>query len=133
MKKIIVYACLSLVTSVALGHSIVVNNETNYPIEGKLGKIAVEWAASNIEIQNANKAIMQGKSLAPSSLKQLTQIGKNRLSLPDTARYFRIVAWSSNQREPDLLTNWVEVMPNKIYTIKQDELSEAALIFGSGC
>lgn len=119
--------------SAALADNIVLDNKTNYPEEMISGKIAVQWATSAEATQKANKAIMNGSRLDASSLMMLSQKGQTQLTPPKQAQYFRIVAWSTSKQEPDLLTNWVGIVPNKTYTVNQDQLVPAILMAGSGC
>lgn len=55
-----------------------------------------------------------------------------QLTPPERARYFKVWVWSNSGNRPGLLTNWVEVIPNKTYTVKQDQLMPAVLLSGSG-
>lgn len=47
--------------------------------------------------------------------------------------YFRVLVWSDGKSEPDLLTNGVDVVPNKTYTVRDDLLVPAVLMAGTGC
>ncbi|AHE67553.1 hypothetical protein [Legionella oakridgensis] len=133
MKKILIYICLYFVTSAALAYHIVLDNKTNYPTKDKPGKIAVQWAASVDTTQKANQAIMNGSELELSSLMTLSQTGPIQLTPPQHAQYFRIVVWSTDKQEPDLLTNWVNIVSNKTYVVNQDHLIPTVLISGAGC
>ncbi|KGP62846.1 hypothetical protein EP47_14290 [Legionella norrlandica] len=133
MKKILVYFYLYSMTSAALADHIVLNNETSYPEKGKLGTIAVQWAFTAEDTQKANKNIIGGSRLDLSSLVILPQKGQIQLISPNHAQYFRVMVWSSEKPEPDMLTNWVEIVPNKTYTVNQDFLIPAVLMSGAGC
>ncbi|WP_115707715.1 hypothetical protein [Legionella sainthelensi] len=133
MKKILVYLYLSLMASGVLGGNIVLDNKTDYPEKGKLGKIAVQWAVSAKAIQNANKSILNRTTLDTNSLMMLAQKGRVQLTSPNHARYFRLVAWSNDNKEPDLLTNWVDIVPNKTYVVNQNQLVPRVLMAGAGC
>lgn len=133
MKKIFISLCLILMTPLVLANSFVLDNKTNYPKKDKLGKIAIQWALSAKAVQKANKNILNDSTLNSSALMMLTQKGKIQLKSPKNARYFRVVVWSSNKQEPDLLTNWVDIIPNKTYILNQQQLVQRALMAGAGC
>ncbi|KTC92258.1 hypothetical protein [Legionella cincinnatiensis] len=133
MKKILVYLCLNLMASGVFGSNIVLENKTDYPEKGKLGKIAVQWAVSAKAIQKANKSILNGSTFNSSSLVMLSQKGKIQLITPNDARYFRLVAWSNDNNEPEFLTNWVDIVPNKTYVVNQNQLVPRVLMAGAGC
>lgn len=132
MKKILVYLALSLMTSVALA-DIILDNKTKYPEKTKQSKIAIQWSESSEAIQKANRHIINGSILDVNSLKVLRLKGPIKLSPPTKAQYFRVVVWSNGKKSPDLLTNWVDVVPNKTYVITQDLLVPAVLLSGTGC
>lgn len=133
MKNILAYLCLFSMTSVALAEKIVIDNKTNYPEINSPGKIAVQWGASAEATQEANKTIINGSTLDPSSLMMLSQNGQITLATPNHAHYFRLVVWSTNKQDPDLLTNWVDIVPNKTYIVNQNQLVPAILMSGAGC
>ncbi len=133
MKKILFSICLIFMSSVVLADNIMIDNKTNYPEKEKPGKIAVQWAVSAKAAQRANRNILNGSTLNSSSLMMLTQKGKIQLTSPQKARYFRVVVWSSDKPEPDLLTNWVGIVPNKNYVVNQNQLVPTVLISGAGC
>ncbi|KTC91277.1 hypothetical protein OQJ15_14700 [Fluoribacter dumoffii] len=132
MKKIFFFLYLSLMTSLVFANSIVLDNKTNYPKE-KLGKIAVQWSVSAKAIQEANKNILNGTTLHSSSLTMLRQNDKIYLKSPKNARYFRIIVWLNDKQQPDLLTNWVDIIPDKTYVVNQNQLVPRALMVGAGC
>ncbi len=133
MKKILVYLCLLFMASVALADQIVLDNKTNYPEKDNPGTIAVQWVTSAKATQKANKTIINGLPLDSSSLIILSQKGQIPLTPPNHAHYFRLVVWSTGKQEPDLLTNWVDIIPNKTYIVNQDQLVPAILMSGAGC
>lgn len=134
MKKIMILCLLLLVvTTTAFAENIVLENQTNYPIENEKSKIAVQWATSAKEVEEANKAVTYGSKLNLDAVQVLPKPGKINLQIPDKAAYFRILVWSKGQKEPDLLTNWVEIVPDKTYTLKPDHLVPAVLMSGTGC
>ena len=133
MKKIFVSLCLNLMTSLVLANTIILDNKTNYPKKDKLGKIAVQWAVSAKAVQKANKNILSGSTLNSNSLRTLTQKGRIQLKSPNNVQYFRVIVWSGDKQEPDLLTNWVVIIPNKTYVVNQNQLVQRALMAGAGC
>jgi hypothetical protein len=76
---------------------------------------------------------MQGKKLNPNSLQIVMQVGSIHLNIPKNAEYFRVLVWLKGEREPSLLTNWVDIIPNKTYTLNEDYLIPRALMSGMGC
>ena len=120
-------------SSVVLADNIMIDNKTNYPDKDKPGKIAVQWAVSAKATQKANRSILNGSALNSSSLMMLAQKGKIQLTSPQNARYFRVVVWSSDKPEPDLLTNWVDIVSNKNYVVNQNQLVPTVLMSGAGC
>ncbi|KTD57086.1 hypothetical protein Lsai_1690 [Legionella sainthelensi] len=133
MKKILVYLYLNLMASGVFGGNIVLDNKTDYPEKGKFGKIAVQWAVSAKAIQKANKSILNRTTLDTNSLMMLTQKGMVQLTSPNHALYFRLVAWSKDNKEPDFLTNWVDIVANKTYVVNQNQLVPRVLMAGAGC
>ncbi|CZF99149.1 TPA: hypothetical protein I8Y89_000004 [Legionella pneumophila] len=133
MNKILIYLCLYFMTSITLAGKIVIYNKTNYPVKDNSRKIAVQWVATVEATQKANKIIVNGSKLDLNSLKIITQKGKTQLTLPNDSHYFRVVVWSTGKQQPDLLTNWVDIVPNKTYIINQDQLVPAILMSGTGC
>jgi hypothetical protein len=133
VKKFLAYLCLFLIAPVALADKIVLDNKTNYPEKNSQGKIAVQWVASAASTQEANKTIIKGSTLDTGTLMMLSQKGQVQLMLPNHARYFRLVAWSTGKKVPDLLTNWVDIIPDKTYIVNQDQLVPAILMSGGGC
>lgn len=128
MKKIMLFFLLA---TTGFAEHLVLENLTSYP--AKKSKIAIQWATSAREVDEGNKAILHGLELNSSTLHVLTQAGKVKVSIPKTAEYFRILAWSKGDGEPDLHTNWVDVVPNKTYTLEADHLVPTVLMSGSGC
>lgn len=132
MKKIFLSLYLSCMASVVLAKSIVLDNKTSYPQNSN--QIALQWASSAKEVQKFNQDILNGRPLTSKSFTMLSkQREKIQLSTPNNARYFRVVVWSSVKKEPDLLTNWVDIIPNKNYVVHQNQLIPRALIAGAGC
>ena len=96
-------------------------------------KIAVQWAASAREVEEYNQALMYGPPLDQKTMQVLTQSRKNNLKVPEKAQHFRVLLWSKGEGDPDFLTNWVEVVPNKTYILDQDHLVPVVLMSGTGC
>jgi hypothetical protein len=113
--------------------NIVLENQTSHPIKNQKSKIAIQWATSAKEVDEANKAIIYGTSLNPATFQYLTQSGKTDVKTPEKAEYFRVLVWSKGEGEPDLLTNWVDIVPDKTYTLKPDYLVPSVLMSGTGC
>lgn len=120
-------------TSGVFANSIMLDNKTNYPQKNKFGKIAVQWAVSVKEVQKANKSVLHDATLNTNSFMMLAQNGKIKLNSPNNARYFRVIVWSNDQEKPDLLTNWVDIIPNKTYVLNQNQLVPRVLMAGAGC
>ncbi len=130
MKKII---ALLLVSLSGFADNLVLENLTPHPAADQKSKIAVQWASSNKEVDSENQALMHGQKLNPETMQSLTQTGKISLKIPQKAEYFRVLAWSNGDGDPDFHTNWVDVVPNKTYTLKADHLVPSVLMSGSGC
>jgi hypothetical protein len=133
MKKIMICLLQLLVVSVGFAENILIDNETTFPLKKQKSKLVIQWAAGAKEIQEANKAIIHGLKLNPSSLQIISKSGENILSIPKNATHFRLLAWSKDGKMPDLLTSWVDVVPNKSYKLQKDQLVLAALMSGAGC
>ena len=93
----------------------------------------MQWVVSAKAIQKANENTVRDLALNPGSLMFINQKGATRLDIPNKARYFRLVVWTSYKKKPDLLTNWVNIVANKIYVVNQNQLITKALAAGSGC
>lgn len=131
MKKIV----LLFLTLVATGfaENIIFDNETSFPNKNQKSKIAVQWAASGEEVDEGNEALMHGEKLDPKSLHVVKQAGKVTIRIPKNAEYFRVLAWSNGEGDPDLHTNWVDIVPDKTYTLREDQLVPTVLMQGTGC
>ena len=131
--KTMILSVLSLFIIAATGFAdnLILENQTTYPSENQKVKIAVQWATSAKEVEEGNKAITYSQPLK--ALETLKESGKVSLNIPEKAEYFRVLVWSKGEGEPDLLTNWVEIIPNKSYTLKPDHLVPAILMLGTGC
>ena len=120
-----------LLATTGFAENLVLENQTPYPTQNS--KIAIQWATSAKEVDEYNKAIMYGLKLNPSTFQVLTQSGKITLSIPNNAEYFRVLVWSKGEENPDFHTNWVDIVPNKTYTLETDKLVPSVLMSGSGC
>lgn len=105
------------------------DNLTKYPT--KTAKMAVQWANSAKQVDEENRALIEGSS--PTNLLYLSKTGKTEISIPKGMQHFRVLVWTKDQQTPDLHTNWVDIVPNKTYVLKQDQLVPTVLIHGSGC
>ena len=134
-KKQFLVFILSLlaVTTHALAENLILDNQTSYPIKNSQSQIAIQWASSANEVQVDNDALMNGNVDRSSKLHVLPQTGMNTIDIPENAEYFRVLVWSTANEAPDLHTNWVDVTPKKVYTLKNDQLIPIALMSGTGC
>ena len=134
MKKMMLFLLsLIAVTTAGFADNLVLQNQTSYPIKNQPSKMAVQWATSAKEVNEANLAVTHGAKLNPGTLQTLNQAGKVNLNIPKKAEYFRVLVWSKGEANPDLLTNWVEIVPNKTYTLEADHLVPTVLMAGTGC
>lgn len=134
MKKIaLFFLSLLAVATTGFAENLVLDNQTSYPAANEKSKIAVQWAATAREVDESNKALLQGEALNADKMQVLQKSGKVTLNIPQKAEYFRVLVWSKGEKEPDLHTNWVDIVPNKTYTLKKDQLVPIALMFGTGC
>lgn len=133
MKKLAgVFFFLLGVTS-AFADSIILNNQALNPAHDKKSKMAIQWVNSAKDVEEENTKLKRGENLNPNSLQNLNHAGKIQLIIPKKAEYFRVLVWTKAAREPDLLTNWVDVVPKKTYTLNKDLLVPLVLISGMGC
>lgn len=133
MKKIALFCFSILVATTGFADSFVLNNQAERFTDNKKSKIAILWASSGKNVEESNKIILQGKKLNPKSLQVVTHLGKNHFDIPKNTEYFRVLVWSKGEIEPSLLTNWVEIVPNKTYTLNEDYLIPRTLTSGMGC
>jgi uncharacterized protein YdeI (BOF family) len=134
MKKVILLVLSLLVLATpSFAETLILKNQTLYPAKNQKTKIAVQWASSAKEVDEGNQAMIHGAKMNPDTMQFLTQTGKIKLTIPEKAEYFRVLAWSNGKEDPDLLTNWIDAVPNKTYTLKKDHLTPSVLILGSGC
>lgn len=132
VKLSLLFLSLFLLAKVS-AETVVIDNQTFYPSKGQSSTIVLQWARSAREVNEDNNALIQETPIAKEKMKPLTQNGKITVNLPPDAMYFRILVWSKNDSSPDLHTNWVNVVSNKTYTVKQDQLVPTVLMSGVGC
>src|SRR3989339_165588 len=132
MNKIASFFLFLLVVTVSgFSENLVLENQTSYPNKDQKSKIAVQWAHSGNEVDEGNKAITNDTKINSERVQLLTQSGKISLSIPKDAEYFRVLVWSKEGSNPDLLTNWVDIVPGKTYTLKADHLVPSVLMLGT--
>lgn len=134
MKKITLFF-LSMIVVAATGFAdnFVFENQTSYPLQNQKSKIAVQWASTAREVQDSTNGLMSGTKVNPDTLQIITQKGKINLTIPKKVEYFRVLVWSKGEGDPDFHTNWIEIVPNKTYTLKTDYLIPSVLMSGMGC
>ncbi len=133
LKTALMILALLTITATGFADSFTLQNQTSYPMKDQKSKIAVQWATSVKEVEQNNIALMHGQKINPDTLKMLTKSGKTNLNIPKNVEFFRVLVWSKGQNEPDLHTNWIEIVPNKTYTLETDHLVPTVLMSGSGC
>lgn len=129
-KTLFAFISSMLLAAAAYSANIVFDNETSYPNEGK---IAVQWAYNSQEMQDGNTAVLYEKGLKQNSVQFLNKNGKVTLPVPANALYLRVLVWAEGNENPDLVTNWVDIVPNKTYMIDDEHLFPPVLLTGSGC
>lgn len=130
MKKILL---LVLFGVSVFAENLILDNQTSYPLPKSQSKMAIQWASSAREVQEKNEALIQGMKLNPAELQALTQQGKSKITFPKNVEYFRVLVWPKGKGSPELLTNWVEIVPNTTYLLKEEHLVPAVLMTGMGC
>lgn len=126
MKKfMLIFLSLFLVATTGFAETFTLDNQTKY------SPIHIQWASSAKEVDEDNQALMQGLKLNRDTMQVVPKSGKVTLTIPAKAAYFRILVWKGEA--PDLHTNWIEVEPNKTYTLRNDQLVPIALMSGMGC
>lgn len=130
MKTLLFFLSI-LSTTIIFGETLFLENRSSHPTEKS--RLAIQWASSAKEVEEKSQALLHGAKLNTIHLSAITQLGKIKLAIPKTAEYFRILAWSKGKGKPDLLTNWVEIIPKKTYTLEADHLFPTVLMHGFGC
>lgn len=126
MRKFI---CFLLLAACTVTDHLVLDNRTPYPSDDS--KLAVQWAASAKEVDEGNDSLLHGMELK--NVRKIRHTGNVHLAIPQNAKYFRVLLWSKGSEDPDFHTNWVEIVPDKVYTLKPDQLVPTVLLFGTGC
>ncbi|MBS0603923.1 MAG: hypothetical protein JSS60_02680 [Verrucomicrobia bacterium] len=133
LQKSLFLVVALLLTAGGFADNLFLENLTSYPQKDQNSKIAVQWANSAKDVEEGNQALVAGSKLSPKTMQFLTRSGKIEIAIPQKATYFRVLAWSKGSKEPDFHTNWVEIIPNKTYTLKDDLLVPSVLMAGMGC
>lgn len=120
-----------LLATAGFAENLILDNQSTYP--NKQSRLEIQWASTAKEVEEGSRALVRGIKLSRAKLQSITQLGQIKLKIPNTAGYFRVLAWKKGSNEPDLLTNWVEVVPDKTYILETDHLFPAVLMCGSGC
>lgn len=131
----ITYFCVSAaMTTCGFADNFRIDNQTLYPAKNQLSRIAIEWAVTAREVEEGNQAIIYRKAPNRDKLRLLNCQGVSEITIPEKAQYFRVLAWSSiDGHEPDFVTNWVDIVPDKTYILKQEHLISIRLATGIGC
>lgn len=134
MKRNLLFFIASVViTTASFAENLTLDNKTPYPASAQKSKIAIQWANSAKEVEEENQALMYGSKLKQEAVQVLATPGLINLSIPKKAEYFRVLAWSKGEGDPDFVTNWVDIIPDKTYTLQPDHLVPVVLMLGSGC
>ncbi len=132
-KTLLCFVLFWMVSAIGFAETLVLENLTSHPMKTPQSKLAIQWANSAKEVHQENQALMEEKAPAPHSLHLLSQTGKVKVDIPAKAEYFRVVAWTQDKQAPDLVTNWIEIEPNKTYKLEKDHLVPSVLMAGTGC
>ncbi len=133
MKSKRIFWLFFLFMTTGFAENLVLDNQTGYPAKNQESKMAIQWATSAKEMEEGNRALKHGFKLNADTMQILPRSGKIQVTIPKKAEYFRILVWSKGEGDPDLHTNWVDIVPNKTYTLKADQLVPSVLILGMGC
>lgn len=133
MKNRTLFFLSLFLTLTAFGETFIFDNETGYPSGTTPSKIAIQWAASGKDIDEGNAAVLHQSPLNSTTMQPIQTTGIMTLTIPSEAKYFRILVWSTGTGNPDLLTNWIDLTPNKTYTLTAKQLTPAVLMSGMGC
>lgn len=133
MNKIIMIFFFFFLVNSSYAEYFVLNNQAFNPRANQKSKIAIQWASASPEVMTSNKQVREGLKLSSKRLKFLNQKGNINLDIPKNAKYFRIVLWSKGGENADFITNWIDIVPNKTYTLNSDHLVPLALMAGTGC
>ena len=122
-----------LVSITGYAEPFVLDNQALKSGDIQASNIAIQWATSARDAEESNIMVRQIKKLNPDSLQALPKGGKINLNSPQKAAYFRVIIWKNGTGDPDFLTNWVDIVPNKIYTLNKEHLIPLVLMQGMGC
>lgn len=114
-------------------HTITIDNQTHYPRKTSSERLMVQWAFTAESLHQENNTTPSTLSIDSKMLQSLNQKGVLELTTPDRAQYFRILLWSPLKKQPDLLTHWVTLIPNKKYTVMNAHLMPLIMLSGLGC
>ena len=127
MMKMMCTALLA-VASGGMADSIILDNQTT----GHPSKMVIHWVASGEEARQANYAVRYDSRVDPQHTQPIQGVGPITLTVPEHAESFRILVWEEGDQDP-LLTNWVDVIPDKTYVLQDEHLSPTVLMAGTGC
>jgi hypothetical protein len=119
---------LFFLATTLFAESITLQNQTSHP--SRKTKLYIQFAATAREVQEQNELLIRG--IRP-SMQSLAAQPKLTVSLPHKAQYFRLLVCPEGKPNPELLTNWVDAVPNKTYLLKDEHLTPAVLMTGMGC
>ena len=131
-KMMMFFLCISIGTAGFTEH-ITINNQYKNPVNHQQANVVIQWAISAKDVEKNNKRIKQGGTLNPDALQSITHQGMINIDIPKKATYFRLMVWPRGVKNPDSLTNWVDIVPNKIYTLTKEYLVPLVLMSGTGC
>jgi hypothetical protein len=133
MQRIIVFVLSLFIVTTGFAERFVLDNQTVNPADRQTSKTAIQWANSAKDVDENNNRVKKGIKMNPDSLQILTRAGKIYLDSPKKAEYFRVLVWTNGANRPDFLTNWVDIVANKTYTLDKDHLVPFILMSGTGC
>jgi len=132
MKKSLLFILFVWNVVPSWASSFIIDNQTQH----SQTKMTIQWAHSVKEIEDQKRSgqgIQSFKTLPFESQSLNSERGKATIIIPTKAEYFRILVWATHKNTPDFLTNWVDVVPNKTYTLETGHLVPVALMVGMGC
>lgn len=133
-KMVVLFSLLFLGKTVAgFTENFTLNNQSSYPNQNQKSKIAIQWASSAREVDEENHSVSYGMGVNPQRLQIINQTGDISLTIPEKEEYFRVIVWSKGEGDIDFVTNWIDIVPNKTYTLKADHLVPVVLMAGTGC
>lgn len=133
MRKTILFLILLGIASIGFTEQVVLENQLSDFARDQNIKMAIQWANSAKDLEAKNILAKQKStwkldlSLVPNQKKTIS------LTIPQKAEYFRVVVWLKDAKNPSFITSWVDIIPNKIYTLDKEHLTPIALMLGTGC